>query len=558
MNKKTGADLIRASITRFWYFNLYLQKPYDIGYNFMYIFKLAYLIEIFLTCFRPFRKNTYNKQIYYKLKKNTHRLIQPGTYKLTTFRLNQQHNKINLYVNITSRKEMFPKEVKLLVSKTIILFFKKKFKYLRNNKILFKKNIYTRFFGNQLKKGTKKLKNKTTFFSSLITKKNKLNKTIIQKLKKNRIKNYQARKKTNFSSLKKKLINIHATKNFKIIKQNKKNFKKIIFRFLKKQIIENKQKLRTYKKQYIWKTQQIKNQRKNIYFVFKHANSLNKKAKKNYNNNKWKIVKYHEILQKLKNKERKKNINNKKKTQKNKLWFNNFKKNIIVNKIQPYFNAIAINNNTKNYTKSKTNWKFNLKKTDNLENLTLFWYIQLYNQFLQFKAHKFLNFFVKLNYFNVLFKQEFAFPKITKNLNILEKNILKTTRFLKMNNKFYFNFVNIIPSMQTFVIAKNLANQIAAELGRTKKHWKVLQGIELLIIQTFIEIQKEPINAKSNFKGLQITIKGRPNKISRTKKIVYKFGIITKASFFKTNVTQSFASSNAQIGSFGVHVMIVT
>jgi ribosomal protein S3 len=70
-------------------------------------------------------------------------------------------------------------------------------------------------------------------------------------------------------------------------------------------------------------------------------------------------------------------------------------------------------------------------------------------------------------------------------------------------------------------------------------------------------MRKRPINIFPNIKGIQIIIRGRPNKISRTKTIIFKIGIITKASFEKTNVTKSFAKANAQIGSFGIHIIMV-
>jgi hypothetical protein len=159
---------------------------------------------------------------------------------------------------------------------------------------------------------------------------------------------------------------------------------------------------------------------------------------------------------------------------------------------------------------------------------------------------------------NIFLKNEFAYPKITKNMEILTKTLTKNTQFLKTKNKFYNNFINLLPSFQIFIKTQNLAKQIATELGRTKKHWKVIKGIEIMIIQSFIQIQKTPINSQTNFKGLQIIINGRPNKISRTIRTSFKFGIIAKASFVNSNVTKSFASANAQIGTFGITVIAVT
>ena len=110
MIRKTGPDLLRQTLTRLWFFNFYVQKPYNLGTQFIFIFKLLYFINIFLGCFRPLRKNTYIYQITHHIKKNTHRLIEISTYKFTTFRINYQNRNLNLYTNINSRKTMYPRK----------------------------------------------------------------------------------------------------------------------------------------------------------------------------------------------------------------------------------------------------------------------------------------------------------------------------------------------------------------------------------------------------------------------------------------------------------------
>lgn len=71
-------------------------------------------------------------------------------------------------------------------------------------------------------------------------------------------------------------------------------------------------------------------------------------------------------------------------------------------------------------------------------------------------------------------------------------------------------------------------------------------------------MRKNPININSCIKGIQIKIKGRPNKISRTKQIILNFGIVSKASYSFANVTKTFSKANAQIGSFGIQILLVT
>lgn len=79
----------------------------------------------------------------------------------------------------------------------------------------------------------------------------------------------------------------------------------------------------------------------------------------------------------------------------------------------------------------------------------------------------------------------------------------------------------------------------------------------MLLLQTYTEMRKQPINVFSGVKGVQIIIRGRPNKIARTKTVIFRIGIITKASYTQTNITKSFAKSNAQIGSFGIHILMI-
>jgi hypothetical protein len=145
MNKKTGPDLLRQTITRFWYYNMYLQKPYNSGYSFLFIFKLAYMIEIFLTNTRPARKRTFNMQLKHKIKKNTHRLIETATYKYLNIKIVSQNKNINMYINIASRKEIYPRLTETFNLKQIAVLLKKKLKIFNNKKILKQKTINTKF-----------------------------------------------------------------------------------------------------------------------------------------------------------------------------------------------------------------------------------------------------------------------------------------------------------------------------------------------------------------------------------------------------------------------------
>lgn len=135
---------------------MYVQKPFNIGYSFLSIFKLINLIEIFLTIRRPFRATTYVTETSRKLKSKTHRLIETGTYKLLTIRCTQHNNKLNINVNIGSRKYIFPKYMKNFQIKQLTLLFKNKIKILSYMDVLIKKIKYT----DSLLFEIKKIKNK--------------------------------------------------------------------------------------------------------------------------------------------------------------------------------------------------------------------------------------------------------------------------------------------------------------------------------------------------------------------------------------------------------------
>lgn len=124
MKQRTKTDLLRQTITRYWKFNVFTQKPYKKGYNFINLFKIYYLIEIFLTSIRQLHSKTRNDFIYKFSKKATHRLDEISSYKFVNFRL-FSNNKFLIFCNISSRTEMFPAINKKKIMKRLILNIKK-------------------------------------------------------------------------------------------------------------------------------------------------------------------------------------------------------------------------------------------------------------------------------------------------------------------------------------------------------------------------------------------------------------------------------------------------
>lgn len=555
MIKKTGPDLLRQTLTRLWFFNIFVQKPYKLGLNFMFVFKLAYLINIFLTSARPFRKNTFVSQITHQIKKNTHRLIEIGTYRIVTIRLNYQHYKLNFYTNISSRKIMFPKNKETFNFKHIYIAIKKKLKIFDYKHIISKKNIYTNFTMSH-KTTIKQLKNNEKL--KIFNKKFK-NILLLQNKKKvaNRNFNINLKKKKTVSSINTRFIKSFSC--FDNICVKYKNLRRTSLRALRKRKkiihIENTNYFQIFRKNKV-KEKFLKLFLNNLFFDnFGNFSTFNK----------LKFLYIFKIFSSFKFANLFENSKRKKKLRLYKNWYFVLKKrkygltNLFWNNAFSYLNIIDENQIvTKKSNFIEKNWIYKTKKA--LINNSKFLFIknQIFNQFLEFKIFFFLSKIVTKPYYKIFLKQEFSIPNAIIKLNIFEKNILRFTKFLKVKNKFYYNFINILPTLETFVITQFLANQIAAELARTKKHWKVLKGIQLLILQAYTQMRKHPINITSSIKGLKIIIRGRPNKISRTKKVSFIFGTITKASFVTANVTKSFAKSNAQIGSFGVHVLAVT
>jgi hypothetical protein len=154
-----------------------------------------------------------------------------------------------------------------------------------------------------------------------------------------------------------------------------------------------------------------------------------------------------------------------------------------------------------------------------------------------------------------LFQQEFSHPKGTEFINKIKERLKHATKFLSYNKKFYDNFINIMPLMQTFNEINILTKHFSFQLARTKKHWRIIRGLETIILQAFVQFKKEPFRGNTNFIGLKIILNGRPNKISRTKKYKFSLGKITKSNFTRYNIIQTYKQSKAQIGAFGINIM---
>ena len=151
MHSKTGPDLIRQTITRFWQYNIYVQKPFDSGYSFLALFKLLYIIEFFFSIFRPSKLFIRNKHFRKIIKKAIYRLIEPSTFKLINFRINKNYKNLFLFCNIGSRSHMFPKIAKNLNYSSLKFKFKKKLNFFRYTFFLIKNRFFNSSFIKSIK-----------------------------------------------------------------------------------------------------------------------------------------------------------------------------------------------------------------------------------------------------------------------------------------------------------------------------------------------------------------------------------------------------------------------
>lgn len=492
MHKKTSPDLLRQTITRLWQYNIYIQKPYNICFNFILIFKICYIIKLFLIFYRKLHiLQTHNYKQQKLIKKTIFRLNAISTYKLINFRLNKKNKKLYLFCNYASRTQMYPFQINTIQYHYLYLKFKKKIRIFKYNLFFKDKLIFKSFIFNKLNSKTNKWKNFKLFIFNNLKNSNFLKKTITNNFSKwikfTKILNQILLKPLKLkiyppAILKKYITNIYIN-NFKI------------------------KKLKHYTFFYLKKNNFTKNTNFKIKNIFFNKIMLLKKTYfiKNKNGIKNKNINTHHINQ-------------------------TFYKIL-------FFNKIIINK---------------------LYNLLNFCYFQIFNRIFE---HKLLFFFKHINlknYFEIILQNDFIFPKSTYFIKLLNKKIKQHTIFLKATNKFYYNFINLMPTIQTFNSIDILTKQIAIELSRTKKHWRVFKGIELILLQTFTQLKKEPISKKTNLSAIQITIAGRPNKISRTTKINFQIGKLKNSSFSNCNVFQTFATSNAQIGSFGITITATT
>lgn len=323
------------------------------------------------------------------------------------------------------------------------------------------------------------------------------------------------------------------------------------------------------------KTQII--QKKNIFKIFnyKYQKSLWLKKKKQIIINKKKTLKYWNKLLLKPLLKRKKNwqlinyarkIKLKTKPQKNiKLFFFKptiLKKNLInqkfkINKTWIKESLISIKFNLKkNYIKTKQLKTKNKKKKlikqklTNYTNILDFIYSQFFNIILENNINAFLLKFLNKNML-IKIQTPQNFPLLKKQLTYIFNNILYKKTQLKKNIMTFKNLFFMFPSFNIFYLSHLVNEQFATYLSKTKKHWRIIRTFETFLIK-YLNANNDFLHKNSQITGIKIVIRGRPNKSSRTKKIILQYGTNKQTQIKTNNLTKSFYSANAQIGTFGI------
>ena len=187
---------------------------------------------------------------------------------------------------------------------------------------------------------------------------------------------------------------------------------------------------------------------------------------------------------------------------------------------------------------------------ENMLKIQNFIYTQIFNKIFEHKIQQ----TIKQVPTWIRIQQSQAFIYTQTNLNLFLPKFLLKTSFLKSNKKFYNNFLNLLPTIELFSNATNIGKQLALELARTKKYWRVIKSLEILLIKFFIQ-WFTTFHIKSQISGIKIIIRGRPGRGARTQKIIFKYGRYKQTTFSTTNTIKTFTIATAKTGSFGITLL---
>lgn len=164
---------------------MYIQKPFNVGTSFIQIFKVCYIIEIFLVVFRTLKLKSRNLNIVRDLKNKLHHVSEISSYKIVNFRMHKKNKKLLFFCNIAMRSLMFPILPLLFNYKYLMECLKKKLKQFKYNFLLLNYRNYIFYFLKKLKQNRlMNLKNSKLFISKIKLKFKSLNSLYLLKYNK--------------------------------------------------------------------------------------------------------------------------------------------------------------------------------------------------------------------------------------------------------------------------------------------------------------------------------------------------------------------------------------
>jgi len=141
----------------------------------------------------------------------------------------------------------------------------------------------------------------------------------------------------------------------------------------------------------------------------------------------------------------------------------------------------------------------------------------------------------------IKFKQPARFLVSMKKVRSIASK--KRSLFRYKRQVMYKRIIPLLALLTHYFQLQPLADQIAYELERTRKHWPLLKGIRALIQKL----------RPQNFTGYRIAIRGKINASDRTRTFFIKNGQPPKKTFSK-KMYFSMCQSKARTGSFGIKV----
>jgi len=542
MSATTGPNLIRNSITRLWYLNIFSQKPFNTNVLAVELLKIVYIIETFLTLQRYHRSWIRNLVLRKIISKVALRTAEPSAFRLINYRLYAVDGNLRFFGNYAWRSSMLPMLPPALnkgSERINIRIVEKRLKKLMetryiNKPFLFKHTIFKiattpRFSKFLSQKYTEEVFNILTTLEQYTEPVE--GEEIDEEAEANR-------------GFYKQLLNQLEYKEQRNLLEKFNRFGESIFQ------ITNKTSKRTTLRYYKYKA---------IYLPKERRNRILKQRIKTNINSALSI-----IMPKFINKKSDKKkarvahaVSTSWKQIRSKTFaLRNYRLKLLQNASKSRF--LKLKKDGKNVIQRyKNSLQFRKRGPRNaIPHFLVFWYTQIFNKLFSLKINNFLS---NLGYYqlnDINLQNQFVIPEALNSTSAL-RDKLYTYRFNIPKNNSFKNLLNLIPAVLNFQAMHLLARQTAVELSKTKQHKRIIFLLQTILTVSYMQFRAQPLNAKAGLSGLTIKIVGRPQKSERTKTMVFNFGQTPLSSFKKNTATKTTAVANAQIGAFSITITTV-